>query len=192
MIRGTANDKATVIDILSESFESNKSVSYVVKQDNKKDQRVRALMAYSFDRCLEFGHVWLNESKSGCALILDPAKEKLTIRSIMRDLRLAFEVIGPLRVKNVLVREGKVKSRHPKQRFLYLWYIGVKNTQQKQGQGSMLLKEIHEWCNKMNKDLYLETSTSENIPFYKKFGYEIYDQIDIAYKLYFMRKCLAK
>jgi hypothetical protein len=42
------NEKSHVVDILAHSFIDNKSVNYIVKQDSKSFNRVRALMDYSF------------------------------------------------------------------------------------------------------------------------------------------------
>lgn len=40
MRRGNTNDKQLVIEILTEAFDDNKSVNYVVKQDGKRVERI--------------------------------------------------------------------------------------------------------------------------------------------------------
>lgn len=51
MLRADYNDKDRVVDILVSSFDDNKSVNYIIKQDTKRTQRIKRLMEYSFDIC---------------------------------------------------------------------------------------------------------------------------------------------
>ena len=49
MLKADYNDKALVVKILSDSFKNNQSISYIIKQDGKRTQRIKQLMEYSFD-----------------------------------------------------------------------------------------------------------------------------------------------
>ncbi len=60
-MRATLNDKELVADILTRSFVDNKSVNYIIKQDEKKEQRLKRLMEYSFDICNLFGDVFISK-----------------------------------------------------------------------------------------------------------------------------------
>src|SRR5260221_11693031 len=94
MRRATTTQKAPIIDILSKSFIENKSVNYVVKQDHKKEERIRGLMDYSFNVCNSFGDVWISDDAQACALILFPDKKRTNLNTILWDIKLAFSVIG--------------------------------------------------------------------------------------------------
>jgi len=48
MINANPNDRALVVNLLAQSFDDNQSVNYIVKQDDKRIQRIRVLMDYSF------------------------------------------------------------------------------------------------------------------------------------------------
>jgi len=52
MIKAAKSDKQVVTEILAASFSNNRSVNYVIAQNEKKMDRIRKLMAYSFDVCL--------------------------------------------------------------------------------------------------------------------------------------------
>lgn len=56
-------DKSLISDILTNSFDSNQSVNYIVKQDGKRFKRIRALMDYSFEVCYLFGDVFLSDDR---------------------------------------------------------------------------------------------------------------------------------
>jgi ribosomal protein S18 acetylase RimI-like enzyme len=186
--RGTENDKQLVIDILQKAFDDNKSVNYVVRQDENRLTRIRGLMEYSFNVCNAFGEVWISENNQACALILFPDKKRTSFRTLLWDLKLALSVIGIDRVNAVLKRESMIKSNHPKSLIAYLWFIGVNPKLQSKGIGSSFIREVIAECERKKRPIYLETSMERNIPFYKKFGFEIFQSLNLSYTLYQLRR----
>jgi ribosomal protein S18 acetylase RimI-like enzyme len=188
MRRAELKDKRLVIDILSKSFDTNRSVNYVIKQDAHRSDRIRSLMEYSFNTCFYSGDVWISDDELACALLLFPEKKKTTVRSILWDVNLATNAIGLSRVFTVLKRESLIKKNHPDRQFTYLWFIGVDPHVQKRGVGSKLLNEVIDMNAKKERPIYLETSVANNLSWYKKFGFEIYHKIDLNYDLYLLRR----
>jgi ribosomal protein S18 acetylase RimI-like enzyme len=188
MRRAEQSDKDLIINILVKSFDDNKSVNYIVKQDNKRALRMRKLMEYSFDVCNLFGDVFLTEDKRACALIVMPDKKKTTLKSILLDAKLALSVIGLSNIKKAMNRESTINKLHPKEPFYYLWFIGVDPAEQNKGIGTKLMTDvINEAANK-GRSIYLETSTLKNIPWYEKFGFTIYNKLDFGYELFCLKK----
>lgn len=188
MKKAPLSQKALIVDILSESFKQNKSVNFVVKQDKNRMNHIRELIDYSFNVCQEFGDVWLSEDNQACALVLYPDKKRTTLRALLWDAKLALSVIGLNRVGQVLRRELKIKSFHPMERFSYLWFIGVSPEFQNKGKGSQLLTEIIDDSKKQGRPIYLETSVNRNLAWYKKYGFEIFQTLDLSYTIYMLRK----
>jgi ribosomal protein S18 acetylase RimI-like enzyme len=182
------SSKSLVIDILSKSFDQNQSTNYVIRQDRHKKSRLRVLIAYCFNLCSAFGKTYESGDQSGCALVLFPDRKRLTLKTVLWDIKLAVTAIGLDRELGILKRETKIKEFHPKEPFCYLWFIGVFPEHQKKGIGSQLLQEIIEDSENKGKDIYLETSVLSNIPWYQKFGFEIYQTIEFTYTLYLMRR----
>ena len=187
MIKATEVDKPLVIQILTSSFHDNKSVNFIVKQDENWFRRIQALMAYSFEVCIRFGKVYLSDDRAACALVLFPDEKKTTLDAILLDIQLVFATIGLNRVFKVLGRESKVKKLHPKERLYYIWFIGVDPQYHRLGIGSKLLKEILSDAKSRDRMPCLETSTPRNVPWYQSFGFEFYDQLDLGYTLYFLK-----
>ena len=173
MIEAKTADKALVVHLLCQSFEKNQSVNYIIRQDEKRLNRIRALMEYSFDVCNLFGEIWLSEDRKGCALILFPQLKRTTVETIWLDVKLIFKAIGLGRIKKALQREEKIKKLQPKGNSIYLWFIGVDPNYQHSGIGSKLLKEVLKEANGKVLPVYLETSTLQNLPWYEHFGCEI-------------------
>lgn len=186
-IKAVHTDKNLVVDILVHSFADNKSINYIVKQDSRREARLRKLMAYSFEICYRFGEVYLTEDKKACALILFPHKKR-SLSAILLDLDLAFSVIGLSNLKKVLSRESKIKQLYPKEPYCYLWFIGVNPADQHKGIGKALLKEILKKAEIQGLPVYLETSANRNVPWYEQFGFATYKKLDFGYELFCMRK----
>lgn len=188
MIRAGYNDKTQIVAILSASFDDNKSVNYITKQDKKRKQRIRALMNYSFEICYRAGKVFISEDKKACALVIFPDKKRTTLYTVFNDFKLFFLCLGFTNLIRVLRREKEIKSVHPKDLIYYLWFIGVAPAAQGKGAGSKLIKEVIADAKAMNRLVCLETSTLRNIPWYGKFGFKIYKELDFGYKLYCMKR----
>ena len=188
MIRADYKNKELIVNILLKSFDDNKSVNYIVKQDGKRAERIKALMEYSFDVCHLYGDVFLTGDKKGCALIVMPDKKKTTLHSILLDTRLALSCIGLLNLKRVMAREAAVKKLHPNGAMYYLWFIGVDPSYQNKGIGTRLLKEVINEGSSKQRAVYLETSTLKNIPWYEKSGFTVYNKLDFGYELFCLKK----
>lgn len=187
MIKAAYKDRSQVVDILVNSFDNNKSVNYVISPGKFRGQRIRRLMEYSFDTCFLFGDIYLSEDKKGCALILLPEKKRITIASIWSDLKLIFTGIGLFRLRKIMLREAKVKKLQRKDRSCYLWYIGVYKDHQNSGIGTELLNDVIKLGKIENRTICLETSTLRNLPWYKKYGFVVYNELDIGFPLYFLQ-----
>lgn len=188
MVKAKYSDKNLVVDILTKSFDTNQSVNYIVKQDAKRTQRVRALMDYSFEVCYLFGDVFLSEDKRACALITYPDKKRTTAKSILLDVTLILSVVGLENIKKTLARESLINKIQPKELKYYLWFIGVDPEYQNEGIGTILLDELIEDSEHKKRPIYLETSTLKNLPWYQKFGFQIYHELDLSYKLFFLKR----
>ncbi|WP_345951242.1 GNAT family N-acetyltransferase [Mucilaginibacter sp. PAMB04274] len=188
MIKAAATDRNLVVEILTRSFDRNQSVNYIVHQGDGRLKAITALMAYSFDLCCLFGDVWLSEDRNACALVLYPHKKRVTVKSVWLDIRLIIQAIGLANVAKVLDREKKIKNKQPQEPMAYLWFIGVDKHQQNQGIGSRLLQDVMDHAADQHLPVCLETSTLQNLPWYQKNGFEVYDELLLSYSLYFLRK----
>lgn len=188
MIKADYSDKQLVVDILTQSFATNQSVNYIIKQDKNKPERIRQLMDYSCEVCYLFGDVFLTEDKKACALVLYPDKKKTTFKSVLLDIKLILYAVGLQNIKKTLNRETMIKKIQPKERMYYVWFIGVTPAHQNNGLGTRLLNELIQDSTLKQRPIYLETSTLKNLPWYQKLGFRIYQELDLGYTLFFLKR----
>ncbi len=182
----TASHRYIVVDILSKSFDDNQSINYIVKQDHLRKERIKELMSYSFDVCLAKGQIFISDDEQACGLILHPEGKIGWLKTIRLDFNLAINSIGITRVGKVLKRERQIKIHQPKCSFYYLWFIGVHPDSQGKGIGSKFIEDIFHEYDIEKKPFYLETSVIRNLAWYEKYGFKVFNQLNIGYKLYQM------
>lgn len=180
-------DKNHIIDILTQSFYDNKSTNFVIKKDKTKTKRFSTLIKYSIFYGENFGEVFLSDDKTACYITLDSSRKKTTLKSIYWDLRLIFQCVGIKNVRKVLKREALIKSNHPEEDFIHLWYIGVAPSEQGKGKGTLLMKAIIKKAKTQNKRIFLETSVERNFGYYEALGFKeeiTLEQIGYSLKMY--------
>jgi len=59
---------------------------------------------------------------------------------------------------------------------------------QHKGIGTTLLKTLLDKYDQQGLPVYLETSVERNLPWYKKWGFTVYEELDLGYRLYCLRR----
>ncbi|GEO11065.1 GNAT family N-acetyltransferase [Segetibacter aerophilus] len=192
MIKASKIHKERVIQLLAECIDTNKSVNWIVKQDADRKQRIRHLIDYSFDACVDLEQIYLNEDENG-VIISSMSDDKLPfLEEAYLTARFVLQVTGVDGIAKALRREDYINSFHPQDHeFIYIWFIAVDKNQQGKGIGSKMLKEIIDKSNKENMPIYLETSEERTLNFYLNHGFENYHTSEkemFGFDLYFLRK----
>jgi N-acetylglutamate synthase-like GNAT family acetyltransferase len=185
MRKATKKDYLRVKEILTAAFEDNKSSNYVL--NNKK--KLPKLIQYSIEKGKLFGDIWINDSSTACAILIDPKKKKTSLKSIFFDVNFIFRISGISRMKKVMEKEKITNETLPKDiDYIHLWFLGVFPFMQAKGEGGKLMKEIIEKYRGKKQAICLETSTERNSSFYKKLGFENYETKNFGFDFLFFIK----
>ena len=188
--RNYSIDDKRAVEVLTEAFADNRSVNYVIKQDRHRLSRIRRLMQYALATSRDFDDVWQSADRQAYALTVLPHRKKVTTVSVRRDASLAFAATGWQKVYAVLRREARIKALHPQEPFCHLWFVSVAHNSQGRGLGSLLLQELVDCYEAQQLPIYLETSTLRNVPWYERFVFKVYDELNFTYPLYMMRRLI--
>jgi len=196
MITAVITHKQRVIEMLAACFDNNKTVNYIVKQDEKREERVKDLISYSFDACVDSGQVYLSDD-CNAVIICSLSVDKLPIlEEALLTVRFVFKVIGLDGISRILKREKYINSFHPQdEEFIYIWFIGVDKFHQRKGLGGGLLQEVINISEQKKAPIYIETSVETNVTFYEKYGFQLYHTADeeiFGFKLYFLRRLVSE
>jgi ribosomal protein S18 acetylase RimI-like enzyme len=185
MKKANRNDKEKVVAILLEAFKKNKSINYIA---GKQEAKIRYLIEYSFENCIDMGEVFISDDGNACAMIQFQDRKKFSWKSTYLDIQLILKTIGLRNIPKALSRESFIKKHYPKEHFTYLWFIGVNPEKQKNGFGTKILKHVLDYSKTLERPVYLETSTKSNLPWYQKHGLEIYTVSErFGFPFYFLK-----
>ena len=192
MRKADKSDKNLVVDIISESFTSNPSVNAVVKNDRKREKRLKYLAKYAYKTALRRNGVYLSTDKNGVAICYKYNQRKETIGDYWDQLILAITCIGLNRVIKVLKRESYIKKYRPVNgEFLYFWFFGVNEKARGKGAALELKDAILKESENKNLPIYLETSVEKNRIVYERYSFEVYhtwDNKEEGITIWFMRR----
>jgi ribosomal protein S18 acetylase RimI-like enzyme len=177
MIRpGTAEDKKDVCHHLAIAFQHRTFLGYLTKR--AKDQK-RALEDYfhvMWDLC---PLVFVNDKKDAGAMWFPP-EHKIPFKDDMRAAWAMFRH-DPLRLPVGLKAKYVQQRMHPDSPHYYLFALGVSPTSQRTGAGKALIAEGLKLCDEHAVGAYLETGNPDNIKYYKQFGFQQQNRIDIGW-----------
>ncbi|MEQ8904477.1 hypothetical protein [Ekhidna sp.] len=178
-----------VINILTQSFQTNPSALWVIKQDEKVQKRLKALIEYAVKTGLENNGVFLSDDESAAAICFkEPAKSSLI--SYWNQVQLIRKAIGISRVPHVLRREGYLKKHRHNDPHFNFWFLGT-NPERKDGAGAYDIKrEIFQLSLEKQLPILLETSVERNKQVYEYFGFNVYHtwKPSTNYTLWFMKR----
>ena len=187
MIQAQKKDIRLIQDILTPSFEDNKSVNRSVKQDHKRLERIRNQIKYASKISIANEMAFLNDDKT-CAVLCNPLDGVKA--SVLDDLFYIRKVSGVKLGLQLMKREKLIKQFHPIRPFCHLWYLGVLPDCQGKGIGGKMLREIQQYGIEKTIPIYLETSNEQNLRFYESHGFEKYHEVRLPtddFKLYFYK-----
>ncbi len=184
-----ASDLPKVTNILTRSFQTNPSALWVIKQDDKVQKRLEALIEYAVKTGLENGGVFLSDDESAAAICFEePAKT--SFNSYLNQVKLILNAIGISRVLQVLKREAYLKKHRPNEPHLNFWFLGANPDQKGTGGVHDLKKGIFQLSQEKQLPILLETSVERNKNVYERFGFQVYHTWKESddYTLGFMRR----
>jgi len=193
MIKAQRSDRNHIVSILHSAFEPIKddnSINFIVKQDHKRSERVRALMEFLVDDCFDFGEILLSDQRNACILLKYPHTSKTTIAVIKRHIKLAFNCVGLTNVYKVLKRQAVIKKHHNvKEAYINPVIMGATSDVKGFGFGARLLKQLKdEREDGTVLPVIFETTTDVNLKMYQRFGFELFKEVQTKdFPLYFLR-----
>jgi len=164
------------------------SINLVVKQDVKRIQRMIILMEYLVEKAMLFGDVFMSDNKQACLLILYSNKEKITFKSVLMDLKLAFKCIGIKRVFKVLKRQQIAKKHFPKEDHIRPMILAVMPQYKGKGTAARFMIQVKNHFKNNTLPVIIDAALEYNVRLYEKFGFKIIDtDYTLGFPLHFLR-----
>jgi ribosomal protein S18 acetylase RimI-like enzyme len=170
-----------VVPLMARAFDDDPVLNYVVKQDERRESRLRRMMHLALDRLTyPFDETYVGEGFEGAMFWNPPGQIPHGLLFNLRMLPELARISGLAGLPRMIGALGVMEKKHPKPPHYYLLAIGVEPGLQGQGVGSALLRPMIERCDREAMPSYLESSKERNVPLYERHGYRVTEQLTLG------------
>ena len=173
----TASDDDMAAGLLARAFHTDPMMIYLVPDEPSRERRTQPFFVGTIRYGRHYGITEVTATRDAVAMWLKPGLTTITIGRMLRTgtvlapRKLGFSGIGRL---NALASYGdKLHKQAISGDHWYLMTIGVEPDRQRAGAGSRLLSAGLQRADADNLPCYLETANPENLPFYRRHGFEV-------------------
>lgn len=183
----TSVRKATYADVnqlalaLARAFDDDPVMMHLWPDEPKRRRILPAFFAAELHKVhLPQDEVWTTHDLSAGALWDPPGKWKLGVAGQLRLLPSMIRLFGS-GLPRASMTLAAAEAKHPKQPpHYYLAILGTDTDKQGKGHGSAALAPVLEKCDNEGVPAYLESSKERNIPFYRRHGFEVTEEIRLG------------
>ncbi|TRV81948.1 GNAT family N-acetyltransferase [Streptomyces sp. 130] len=174
-VRATASDVPALAGVLASAYAEDPVWSWLMPRD--RDRRLRLLFTAHLARQVPAGRVWTDEDRTVAAVWAEPGAWKLPASYLLRNagtLLRACRAQLPRTAGRLLALE----HRHPaRPAHWYVEYIGTHADARGTGRGSAVLGGLLERADADGRPVFLESSNSRNLTFYRRHGFEVREEM---------------
>lgn len=129
---------------------------------------------------LRHGVAYTTPGTVGGAFWLPPGGHKTSLRAELAGARAVLPGIGLRGARRGARMEALINHHQPSEPHWYLEVLSIDPAHQRQGHGAAMLAPVLERCDADEMPAYLETNRESNLPYYRRFGFELTEQISLS------------
>lgn len=175
------DDVSAVAAMLARAFDDDPVANYLMPSARRRPPGLRAFFGTQMAKdLLPHGGVYTTDDRSGAALWAPPDKPALPLsRALLNALPTLPYVAGRNFLRSVRFL-AHIEAIHPKEPHWYLATLGTEPSRQGHGIGSAVLAPVLRRCDLDGVRAYLKSSKERNIPFYRRHGFEVTGEVNLA------------
>jgi len=179
--KATAADAPQLAQVLANAFYDDPTVTWMAPDDERR----RRIGPLGFGTWLERIYlpkdaVYTDAGRRAAALWSPPGKWRLSPGLQLRLGPRFVRLFGLKRTPLVLRGLALLDRKHPDDR--PHWYLGILGTDpghQGKGLGSAVMRPVLDRCDAEGLGAYLESSKEQNVPFYRRHGFEVTEEVHL-------------
>jgi GNAT superfamily N-acetyltransferase len=180
-VKATPVDRDGLADALADAFFDDPVMAWILKEQDSRSRRLALLFSVQLrGHYLPLETVWTTPDKAGAALWAPPGHAIVPPTTFIRHLPDVVRSLGRHTVR-ALRTLNHVERLHPKEPHWYLGVLGTRKAAQGKGVGSALLSPVLDRCDEEGLPAFLESSKEQNIPFYRRHGFEVTGEIALPF-----------
>jgi len=174
------SDLGEISLVLARGFADDPVWRYMTPSDRRWPERMapvfRHLVAPSVGRQV----AWTTEATEGVAAWSPPGQWKFPTSAAVRSAPAMLSGFGVGGLRRSLKLLGRLEKAHPREPHWYLEFLATDSHLRGRGIGSTLMGPGLERADADGLPAYLESSKFENVPFYRRHGFEVLEEVVVA------------
>jgi ribosomal protein S18 acetylase RimI-like enzyme len=181
VVKATAAQAGTVIDIIGQAFDDDPAVNWFVRRDQRRSAAVHAFFQMMADTLyLRHDENYLMSDGSGATMWLPPGiSTQVGFAETFQQLPAVLRIVRFRGLRRLLRVQAIVEGNHPHEPHYYLFAIGTLPELRGRGIGSKLMRPMIERMDRERMPGYLENSKEQNLPFYERHGFEVTQRVQL-------------
>lgn len=169
-----------VAGAVARGFHDNEIWAWVIPDDRRRARLLpRVYRARLRHLYLVRGEAWTTPGATGGALWIPPDEPKRRPRDQLAEALSLFPGIGLAGARRGARIEELMAEHHPSEPHWYLEVLSIDSAHQRQGHGAALLAPVLDRCDADATPAFLETNRESNLPYYRRFGFELTEKISL-------------
>ncbi|MCX0243691.1 GNAT family N-acetyltransferase [Streptomyces drozdowiczii] len=175
IVRATASDVPALACVLASAYAEDPVWSWLMPRD--RDRRLRLLFTAHLAQQVPAGRVWTDRDRTVAAVWAEPGAWKLPVAYLLRNAGTLLRA-SRTQLPRTAGRLLALEHRHPaRPAHWYVEYIGTRADARGTGRGSVVLGGLLERADADGRPVFLESSNSRNLTFYRRHGFEVREEM---------------
>ncbi|MCR9094988.1 MAG: GNAT family N-acetyltransferase [bacterium] len=172
------DERRSVLDVLGRAFHDDPVASHLFPNPRNRARKWARFSGLAVDAMADSAHVLTTDSVEGAAIWQRPTDARLAFG---QSLRIALRFLGVAGVgARRATRLGEFTGAHRiREPHYYLAALGTDPPHQGKGIGSALIEPVLARADREGLPAYLESSKEANVPFYRKHGFEVVEELQV-------------
>ncbi len=172
-------DLPRLTSTLQSAFSQDPVMAWVFEDEATRHANLATWMDFNLRMGLTRGHTYSVADGLGAAIWSPPDVSLFDSLWGAAMARTTAELIGE-RAGEVMQGLSQALKAVPDEPFFYLFMLGVHDDSQGQGLGAELIAPILDVCDREGIAAHLESSNPKNVSFYRRHGFEVTAEIELA------------
>ncbi|MEM9174360.1 MAG: GNAT family N-acetyltransferase [Myxococcota bacterium] len=172
------DERRSVLDVLGRAFHDDPVATHLFPNPRTRSRKWARFSGLAVDSMAGTAHVLTTDAVEGAAIWQLPSEGNLGLGQNLR-IALRFFSIAGFGVRRAM-RLGEFTGAHRlREPHYYLAALGTDPPRQGRGIGSALMEPVLARADREGIPSYLESSKADNVPFYRKHGFEVVEELHV-------------
>lgn len=172
-------DADSLSETLARAFCDDPLICFLLHDEARRPASMPKLFTLLFKLALPHGACDVTHGYEAVALWRPPGQWHIPFHRFIRNAPAVAGIFGFGRGLRPMRIMAHIEARHPREPHFYLQVIGTDPVHQGKGYGDLVMRRQLAVADRQAMPCYLESSKEKNIPFYRRFGFEVRGEIRI-------------